>query len=54
MHGDKLNAFTILVGEPGGKKHRHRREVNIKIGDSMWCYKTELVRLRIGISGGLL
>jgi hypothetical protein len=59
-HGEKSNAYRVLVGKKEGKKplgrHRHRWEDNIKIDfREMKCMVwTGLSWLRIGTSGGLL
>jgi hypothetical protein len=46
-HEDIINAYTILVGKPAGKrllvKPRCRREDNIKVGWEVW---TGLIWLR--------
>jgi hypothetical protein len=56
MHGEKRNAYRIMVGKPEGKgplgRPRCRWEDNIKI-DLREIEWTGLIWLRIGTSGGL-
>jgi hypothetical protein len=58
-HGEKRNAYRILVGKPEGKERigrpRHRCVDNTKM-DLRWdgVVWTGLIWLRIGTSGGLL
>jgi hypothetical protein len=66
-HGEKRDAYRILVGKPGRKRslgrHGHRWDDNIKMDlredGLMWArnpavIRTALICLRIGTSGGLL
>jgi hypothetical protein len=57
-HGDRRNAYRILVGKPEGRRSlggaRHRRKDDIKMdlrGRDVMAW-TELIWLRIGTSGG--
>jgi hypothetical protein len=56
-NGEKKNAYRILVGKPeekrpiGGPRHRWVANINMDLREVGW---TELIWLRIGISGGFL
>jgi hypothetical protein len=59
-HGEKRNAYRILVGKSEGKRQlgrpRRRWEDNIKMDlrEIGWVVWTGLIWFRIGTSGGLL
>jgi hypothetical protein len=58
-HGEKRNAYRILVGKPEGRRPlgrpRRRWMDNIKIDLRVgWVVWTGSIWLRIGTSGGLL
>jgi hypothetical protein len=50
MHGEKRNAYGLLVGKPGGKSPLGRPNCRILDG-VVW---TGIIWLRLGTSGGLL